>query len=185
MAWCPWCELMWGVIKMSQFQALSLIYTLIEGLLCETGLNEWIVRRYVVKTYLSVGILFIRASQTVTSPLIGMVWFLSSSIRRARKHAWPSRAISAKPFNPGRSITETFLLNFQEYSLIYSFCFSGWVLFIQERIVHIRSRERKPLFVCYLNHSYFIPNLYINSVLTFLPYYISIAVFTSLNSGVM
>lgn len=143
-----WANVRYHKGLMSQFQqltALSLIYTLIEGPLSETGLNEWIVRR-LVKTYLSVGILFIRASQTVTSPLIGMVWFLSSSIRRARKHAWPSRAISAKPFNPGRSITKTFLLNFQEYSLFYSFCFSGWV----ERIVHISRRERFYLFVTWI-----------------------------------
>lgn len=46
---------------------------LIDELISEMNINESIVRKYIVKTYLSVGILFIRASQTVTSPLIGMV----------------------------------------------------------------------------------------------------------------
>lgn len=149
MAWCDN-----GLL--SQFQqltALSLNYTLIDELLSEMSINESIVRKYIVKTYLSVGILFIRASQTVTSPLIGMVWFLSSSIRRARKHAWPSRAISANPFNPGRSITETCLLSLQEYYLIHTFAFL---------IVGI-------LLFCYLNliHSCFIPNICINTVIYF------------------
>lgn len=53
--------------------------------------------------YLNVGIFVSKASQTVTSPLMGSEWFRSSSSLNALTTAWLSLLISPTPFKPGRS----------------------------------------------------------------------------------
>ena len=54
-------------------------------------------------THLNEFIFVSKASQTVTSPFMGKLWFLSSSSLKALTTAWLSRLISPIPFRPGRS----------------------------------------------------------------------------------